>query len=149
MKFINSTFLPNPKYKNRNWFILDCKYKSLGHISTFVVSLLLGKIKFDYYPSIDNGDYIILINTKYIILNKVKQYLFVNKPGHPGTSLKVKKYSDKILHLLVRKSIKGMLAPKKKFLIKRLKIENDSYHKYSAQNPIYINSLQIKNKLYL
>nr|QES95284.1 ribosomal protein L13 [Nitzschia sp. (in: diatoms)] len=147
MKFINSTFLPNPNYKNRNWFILDCKYKSLGHISTFVVSLLLGKIKFDYYPSIDNGDYIILINTKYIVLNKIKQYIFVNKPGRPGTSLKRKRYSDKILHLIIKKAIKGMLPTKKKFLLKRLKLENESYHNYSSQNPIYIDSLQFKNKL--
>ena len=30
MNSLNKTFLPTKNYKNRNWFIIDCKGQKLG-----------------------------------------------------------------------------------------------------------------------
>jgi large subunit ribosomal protein L13 len=62
MNSLNKTFLPTKDYKNRNWFIIDCKRQKLGRLATIIATLLKGKTKPHYYPSIDIGDYIILIN---------------------------------------------------------------------------------------
>jgi large subunit ribosomal protein L13 len=70
MNSLNKTFLPTKNYKNRNWFIIDCKGQKLGRLATIIVALLKGKVKPHYYPSIDIGDYIILLNADSIILNE-------------------------------------------------------------------------------
>jgi large subunit ribosomal protein L13 len=90
MNSLNKTFLPTKNYKNRNWFIIDCKGQKLGRLATIIVVLLKGKVKPHYYPSIDIGDYIILINADSIILNENSKHYIVNQPGRPGRSLKIK-----------------------------------------------------------
>jgi VanZ family protein len=37
MNSLNKTFLPTKNYKNRNWFIIDCKGQKLGRLATIIV----------------------------------------------------------------------------------------------------------------
>ena len=69
MNSLNKTFIPTQNYKSRNWFIIDCKGQSLGRLATVITSLLKGKLKPHYHPSVDIGDYIILINADSIRIN--------------------------------------------------------------------------------
>ena len=136
MNSLNKTFLPNDKYNNRNWFIIDCKNQKLGRLATFIVTLLKGKKKPYYHPSIDVGDYIILINANSILLKPDHmESLTVNKPGRPGHSLK--KISNILPALILERAITKMLSKseKRKF-IKRLNIYNDEEHPHNAQNPV-------------
>ena len=140
MNSLNKTFLPTKNYKNRNWYLIDCKGQSLGRLATIITSLLKGKIKPQYHPSVDNGDYIILINADSIIINEnSKQYLVYN-PGRPGSSLKIKNASDCLPKLTIERAIKRMLSKTEtKRLMRRLKIYNDQTHLHSAQNPVEID----------
>jgi len=88
MNSLNKTFLPSSNYEARNWFIIDCQGQSLGRLATTVVNLLKGKIKPHYYPSVDIGDYVILINANSIIINKTSNHYIVKSPGRPGLHLK-------------------------------------------------------------
>jgi len=136
----NKTFLPNQKYEKRNWFIIDCKNQNLGRLATIIVALLRGKIKPHYYPSIDIGDYIILINAESIIVNKTSKHFIVNKPGRPGRSLKIKSVVDSIPKLTIERAVKGMLSGREKnYLLSRLNIYDHIDHPHSAQNPIEID----------
>jgi large subunit ribosomal protein L13 len=140
MNSLNKTFLPTQNYTNRNWFIIDCKGQRLGRLATVVASLLKGKTKPHYYPSIDIGDSIILINADSIIVDKDKKHYIVNNPGRPGHSLKIKKVSDSLPKFTIERAIKGMLSTtEKKRLITRVRIYNDTNHLHQAQNPIEIN----------
>ena len=140
MNSLNKTFLPTKNYKNRNWFIIDCKGQKLGRLATIIAVLLKGKIKPHYYPSIDIGDYIILINADSIILNEDNKHYIVNKPGRPGYSLKIKNVLDCLPKLTIERAIKGMLSETEtKRLMRRLKIFNDQSHSHEAQNPIEID----------
>ena len=47
MNSLNKTFLPTKNYKNRNWFMIDCKKQKLGRLATIIALLLKGKIKPD------------------------------------------------------------------------------------------------------
>ena len=140
MNSLNKTFLPTKNYKNRNWYLIDCKGQSLGRLASIITSLLKGKIKPQYHPSVDSGDYIILINADSIIINEnSKQYLVYN-PGRPGSSLKIKNASDCLPKLTIERAVKRMLSKTEtKRLMRRLKIYNDQTHLHSAQNPVEID----------
>jgi large subunit ribosomal protein L13 len=140
MNSFNKTFLPNHNYKNRNWFIIDCKGQRLGRLATIIASLLKGKGKPSYYPSIDLGDSIILINADSVIVNKDQKHYIVSNPGRPGHALKIKNASDCLPKFTIERAVKGMLSEtEKKRLMRRLRIYNDTNHSHQAQNPIEIN----------
>ena len=140
MNSLNKTFLPTQNYKNRNWYVIDCKGQKLGRLATVITSLLKGKIKSHYYPSIDIGDYIILINADSIIINETSKHYLVYNPGRPGHSLKIKNVSDCLPRLTIEKSVKRMLSETEaKRLMRRLRIYNDENHCHCAQQPIKID----------
>lgn len=140
MNSLNKTFLPTKSYKNRNWFLIDCENQTLGRLATIISSLLKGKIKPHYSPSIDIGDYVILVNAKSINLNNNKLHYIVNHPGRPGHSLKIKKISECLPKFTIERAVKGMLAEtEKKRLLRRLYIYNESNHLHQAQNPIELD----------
>ena len=140
MNFSNQTFLPPKTYNNRNWLIIDCKGQKLGRLATLVTALLKGKKKTYYFPSMDIGDSVILINAELIILNKENTHYIVNHPGRPGRSLKLKKVSECLPKFTIERAVKKMLAKTEtKRLMKRLKIYNQTNHPHDAQNPIKIN----------
>lgn len=144
---MNNTFVPASSFERKKWYIIDCKEQQLGRLSSIVVHLLSGKLKSYYHPSIDLGDYVILINTDYLNLNRNIEKFHVFKPGRPGRSLKrlINSSSDQIL----RRCIFGMM-PKgipKRQLSKRLKIYQGTAHPHLAQNPIQITDLNSLNNV--
>ena len=152
MNSLNKTFLPTQNYKNRSWFLIDCKGQRVGRIAPPIKSLLKVKIKPQYHPSVDTGDYIILINAESIIVNEDSKHYLVYNPGRPGHSLKIKNVSDCLPKLTIERAVKRMLSQTEtKRLMRRLKIYNDQNHLHKAQNPIQIDvnnlyeSIQIKN----
>jgi large subunit ribosomal protein L13 len=140
MNSLNKTFLPNKDYKNCNWFIIDCKGQKLGRLATIIATLLKGKVKPQYHPSVDIGDYIILVNADSILINQASKHYIVSNPGRPGHALKIKSVSDCLPKFTIERAVKGMLAQtEKKRLMRRLKIYNDQAHPHQAQNPIEID----------
>ncbi len=135
MNSLNKTFLPTKNYKNRNWFLIDCKGQRLGRLATIIVAILKGKIKPHYHPSVDIGDYIVLINADSIILNEDSKHYIVNKPGRPGHALKIKNVIDCLPKLTIERAVKGMLSETEtKRLMRRLNIYNDQNHPHQAQS---------------
>ena len=150
MNSLNKTFLPTKTYKNRNWYIIDCKGQTLGRLATTITSLLKGKLKPQYHPSVDTGDYIILVNADSIVLNENNKHYLVYNPGRPGRSLKIKNVSDCLPKLTIERAVKRMLSKTEtKRLMRRLKIYNDQNHLHQAQNPIKIDINDLYSSLQL
>ena len=148
MNSLNKTFLPTQDYKNRSWFIIDCKGQKLGRLATTIAALLKGKTKPHYHPSVDSGDYVVLINADSIILNKDAKHYLVYNPGRPGHSLKIKNVSDCLPKLTIERAVKGMLAEtEKKRLMRRLNIYSDQNHPHQAQNPIELDLSNIYSSI--
>jgi large subunit ribosomal protein L13 len=140
MNLLNNTFLPTKDYKNRNWFIIDCKGQKLGRVATLIAALLKGKGKPNYCSSVDMGDYVILINAESILVNEENKHYIVSNPGRPGHSLKIKNVSESLPKFTIEHAVKGMLGKSEtKRLMRRLKIYNHQNHLHQAQNPIEIN----------
>jgi len=150
MNSLNKTFLPTKTYKNRNWYLIDCKGQTLGRLATTITSLLKGKLKPQYHPSVDTGDYIILVNADSIVLNENNKHYLVYNPGRPGSSLKIKNVSDCLPKLTIERAVKRMLSKTEtKRLMRRLKIYNDQNHLHQAQNPIKIDVNDLYSSLQL
>jgi large subunit ribosomal protein L13 len=140
MNSLNKTFLPVQDCKNRNWYLIDCKGQTLGRLATTITSLLKGKVKSQYHPSVDTGDYVILINADSVIINESTKHCLVYNPGRPGHSLRIQNASDCLPQLTIERAVKRMLSETEaKRLMRRLRIYNDQKHQHHAQNPIEVD----------
>jgi len=132
------------KHKNitRDWFLVDAKNEILGRLASKIACLLMGKHKASYYPGMDLGDYIIIINSDQVRLtgNKSKQKIYYRHSGYMG-GLKKASFSEKMRQNKSREviylAIKGML-PKNRLgrkMIKKLKISQGQHHVFISQQP--------------
>ena len=107
---MNETFIPTSEYNTKKWYIIDANNKPLGRISTIIAYILQGKHKTDYHPSVDAGDYVIIINAKKMLLDSWSvghaKYRAYN-PGRPGSSLKL--FFEKIPRRIIESAVKNML----------------------------------------
>lgn len=144
----NKTFLPTQNYKNRNWYLIDCQGQTLGRLATTIAGLLKGKPKSHYHPSVDTGDYVILINADLIIINEKSKHYIVSTPGRPGHSLKIRNVTDYLPKFTIERAVKRMLSQTEaKRLMRRLKIYNTETHLHQAQNPIEINLTRLSSSV--
>lgn len=143
MNSLNKTFLPSKNSNKRNWYLVDCKGEKLGRLATLIAGLLKGKNKPQYHPSVDTGDYIVLINADLILLNESSKHYLVSNPGRPGHSLKIRNVSDCLPKLTIERAVKRMLSSTEaKRGMRRLKIYTHENHRHQAQNPI---KMDLKN----
>ena len=138
---MNKTFIPATNYNKRKWYVIDCKDKQLGRLSSTIIPLLTGKSKSVYHPSIDVGDYVILINSEYLKLDRDIQRFHVYQPGCPGTSLK--RLVNMVPKRIIENCVFNMLPNgfPKKHLVRRLKIYQGAQHPHGAQHPKILDIL--------
>jgi len=139
---MKTTMLRKEDIKERKYYLIDARDKTLGRLATFIARLLMGKDRVDYTPHVDAGAGVIVINADKIKLTgkKVNQKVYTSYSGYPG-GLKVRTLKDllqKKPEEVIRHAVSGML-PKNKHRarrIARLKIYRGSDHPHQAQNPI-------------
>ena len=70
----------------RDWYLVDAKDKVLGRLATKVARVLYGKNKKTFMPNIDMGDYVVIINAKYIKITgkKIDNKVYYRHTGYPG-----------------------------------------------------------------
>jgi large subunit ribosomal protein L13 len=52
----------------RDWYVVDAQDVVLGRLSTQIASVLRGKNKVLFTPSVDTGDFVIVVNAEKIAL---------------------------------------------------------------------------------
>jgi len=139
---MNETFIPASNYNKKKWYLIDCKDKQLGRISSSIVKVLSGKVKSYYHPSMDTGDYVILINAEALTVDRHIERFHVFRPGRPGSSLK--KIDNGLPQQIIENCIFRMMpnGTAKRQLPNRLKIYQGPKHPHNAQNPIYIEDIE-------
>lgn len=135
------TFVTRDKDFDRKWFIIDAKGQNLGRLAVVVADLLRGKSKPNFSPSVDCGDFVIVINTKDIAVtgNKLEDKMYHSHSGYVGglKSLRLEEVLEKNPNKAIYEAVKGML-PKNRLadaMIKKLKLFPGSEHDHSAQKP--------------
>jgi large subunit ribosomal protein L13 len=125
----------------RGWFVVDLEGKVLGRVATEIARVLRGKHKPIYTPSVDAGDFVIVINADKVKLtgNKMADKVYHRHTGFPGglRSITAEKLLQKRPEELIQKAVKGML-PKNKLgrqMFRKLKVYSSADHPHAAQQP--------------
>jgi large subunit ribosomal protein L13 len=125
----------------RDWFVVDINDQVLGRIASEIATILRGKHKAIYSPSVDTGDFVVVINADKVKLtgNKSADKMYYRHSGFPGgiKSITAEKLLEKRPEDLIKKAVKGML-PKNSLgrqLIRKLKIYSGTDHPHAAQQP--------------
>jgi large subunit ribosomal protein L13 len=135
------TYLPNNDQVNRDWYLFDANNQVLGRIATQIAGILRGKNKPTYTPSIDTGDFVIVVNAEKIMLTGAKfdDKIYYSHSGFPGgiKSISAGKLLQKRPEEVIRKAVKGMLPKNKlsRHMLSKLKIYAGSEHPHKAQQP--------------
>ena len=135
------TFLPNNDQVNRDWYLFDADNQVLGRIATQIANILRGKNKPTYTPSVDTGDFVIVVNAEKIMLTGAKydDKIYYSHSGFPGgiKSISAGKLLQKKPEDLIRKAVKGMLPKNKlsRHMLSKLKVYAGSEHPHKAQQP--------------
>ena len=80
------TLSAKPAEVQHDWYVVDASGKTLGRLATQVASVLRGKHKPTYTPNIDNGDHVIILNCKDVVLtgHKLDQKIYRHHSGYIG-----------------------------------------------------------------
>jgi len=142
---LQNTTIPSLKSITRQWYFFDLKDKLVGKFSPRIAEILRGKNKKIFTPNSDLGDYVVLVNAKYVSFtgdNKLDKNVYYNHSGYPGglrertTRIMLEKYPRELVFRIIR----GMLPHTKlgRNQLKRLFIYPDDKHNLQAQEKNFI-----------
>ncbi|MBE9486948.1 MAG: 50S ribosomal protein L13 [Desulfuromonadales bacterium] len=125
----------------RGWFVVDLEEVVLGRAATEIARVLRGKHKPIYTPSVDTGDFVIVLNAGKVKLtgNKLADKKYYRHSGYPGgiREISAEKLLAKKPEMVLQSAVKGML-PKNKLgrkMFKKLKVYAGGEHPHAAQQP--------------
>ena len=80
------SYMASPATIERKWYVVDATDKTLGRLSSQIASVLRGKNKPTYTPSVDTGDYVIVINADKIKVTgkKMDQKMYYRHSDYVG-----------------------------------------------------------------
>jgi large subunit ribosomal protein L13 len=138
---LGNTYMAKPGEVARKWWIIDAQGKPLGRLATLAATILRGKHKPTFTPSVDTGDSVIILNASKVKLtgNKMKDKIFFTHSGYPGGA-KYTPYGEMLKKhptRVVETAVKGMLPHNRlgRKIIKRLFVYKGSTHPHEAQKP--------------
>lgn len=136
-----NTYTAKPADIKQDWYLVDASGKTLGRLATEIAHRLRGKHKPEYTPSMDVGDYIVVINAKDVRLSGKKEgaKTYYQYSGYPGgmKSITFDKLLVKHPELVIERAVKGMLpkGPLGRKMYRKLKVYRGADHKHTAQQP--------------
>ena len=138
---MKNTYTQKASEITRDWYIIDATGLTVGRLSTEVATLLRGKHKPTYTPSMDGGDNVIIINADKVVFtgNKMKDKKYYRHTGHPGglKSETAEKLMERAPERVMESAVKGML-PKNilgRQMYRKLFVYAGSEHPHAAQKP--------------
>jgi large subunit ribosomal protein L13 len=135
------TYLAKPGDVQRSWFVVDADGKVLGRLASRVAAVLRGKHKATFTPSVDTGDFVIIVNARRVRLTgkKADDKIYYRHSNYPG-GLRATKARDALSQKpesVIRLAVERML-PKNvlgRQMIRKLKIYAGGAHRHAAQQP--------------
>jgi len=125
----------------RKWYVVDADDKVLGRLAVKIATYLRGKHKPVFTPSVDTGDFVIVVNAEKVKLTgrKMDDKVYYWHTGYPGgiKSETARERLEKQPEEIIRDAVWGML-PKNRLgraMFKKLKVYKGSEHPHEAQKP--------------
>ena len=137
-----STTMLTKENVQRKWYILDAAGKPMGRTAALAADLLRGKLKTDYTPHVDCGDYVIVINADKVVLTgrKYTDKKYYWHTGYPGgikertaRAIIEGRFPERVLEKAVERMIpEGPLGRKQ---LSNLRVYAGGEHPHAAQSP--------------
>jgi large subunit ribosomal protein L13 len=139
---VQKTYYPKKSdLEHQDWILVDANGQNLGRLASRIATILLGKHKPTFTPGVNNGDFVVVINSERIATSGTKMLtkMYYRHSGYPGGFREVtlsdllKTHPERAL----RFAVWGMI-PHNKFgrqVIKKLKIYAGPDHPHEAKQP--------------
>jgi large subunit ribosomal protein L13 len=138
---VEKTYVTKREDVEREWYVVDASGQTLGRLATRVARILRGKHKPIYSPSVDTGDYVIVVNAERIHVTgrKLDQKIYYRHTGYPGglKEITLRNLLQKHPTRVIEHAVRGML-PKNRLgrrMFKKLKVYAGPDHPHVAQQP--------------
>ena len=136
-----STYYAKKGEVSREWLLIDAEGQVLGRVASLAAQILKGKLKPQYTPHIDTGDYLVIINADKIKVTGTKAIdkVYFRHSGYPG-GLKQETFAQAMARhpeRVIERAVRGML-PKNtlgRAMGKKLKVYAGPEHPHRAQSP--------------
>lgn len=147
------TYSAKPSEIERQWYIVDATDLILGRAAAEIATILRGKHKPSFTPSIDCGDHVVVINAEKIHLtgNKYEDKKYFWHTGHPG-GIKERNprkiIEGKFPERVFIKAVERMISrnPLGRAQMKKLHVYTGSEHPHAGQTPIELNLAERNRK---
>ena len=133
--------MANPDKIERKWYVVDATGYTLGRLAANVAAVLRGKNKPTFTPSLDTGDYVIIVNADKVKVTgkKLDQKIYFNHSDYVGgmKETTLRELMAKKPERAVELAVKGML-PKGalgRTMYTKLHVYAGPEHDHAAQKP--------------
>ncbi|HET6439827.1 MAG TPA: 50S ribosomal protein L13 [Anaeromyxobacter sp.] len=133
---------------DRKWWLVDASGLTVGRAATHIASMLKGKHKPSYTPSMDTGDFVVVVNAAKVRFSGRKETdkVFFSHTMHPGGAKftpmdKLRaRHPEDLLHNAVRRMLPRNALGRQ--MMTKLKIYAGEKHPHSAQKPAALTIAQ-------
>ena len=127
--------------KGRAWWVVDGADQTVGRLATRIATILKGKHKPLYTPSMDTGDFVVVVNAGKVKFTGKKETdkVFFTHSMHPGGEklTPMDKIRQRHPEDLILNAVRRMLprSPLGRQMMTKLKVYAGETHPHAAQKP--------------
>lgn len=133
----------------RNWYVIDAEGQTVGRLASRIAHILRGKHKPSFTPSVDTGDFIIVLNAEKVVFKgaKLEDKIYYRTTTRPGSMRKTtaKKLLATNPRQVLEEAVWGMVPHTTlgRQQIRKLHVYAGATHPHQAQNPQPLNLEEI------
>src|ERR1044072_6681582 len=135
------TFLAKKETVQPKWYLIDAAGVPLGRLAVKAANFIRGRHKASYTPSVDTGDFVVVINAEKVALTGKKEeqneYMFFSGFVGGESYRKVSLMRERHPEFIIEHAVKGMV-PKNKLparMLKKRRVSAGPPHPHEANNP--------------
>jgi len=138
---VSRTYVTRPKDIKRDWYVVDAQGQTLGRLATRIAAVLKGKHKPIYTPSLDTGDYVVVVNAGQLVATgrKLDEKMYYRHTGYPGGLREINLRDQLAKHpeRVISAAVRGMLPHNRlgRAMFKKLKVYAGAEHPHAAHKP--------------
>lgn len=123
------------------WFVVDASGLTLGRLSTRIAVVLRGKHKPMFSPSLDTGDFVVVINAEKVVVtgDRLDQKKYYRHSLYLGglKEITLRRLLETHPERAIEMAVRGMLpkTPLGRQMLQKLKIYCGGEHPHAAQQP--------------
>lgn len=133
---------PDEVMASKTWYVVDAEGQTLGRLATKIAKVIMGKHKPIYTPSLDCGDFVVVVNASKIRVtgNRLTEKKYYRHSMHAGAGLKEETLQTALAkhpERVIREAVWGMIPHGRlgRRMITKLKVYGGSEHPHAAQQP--------------